>query len=525
MPFERASGILCHLTSFPSRFGIGDLGKGARDFVEWLAGARQQLWQVLPLGPTGYGDSPYQCFSAFAGNPMLISPEGLVDSGLLPAGALDDVRSFPDDRVDFGPVIEYKQDLLRQAYLNYKAAGTAAQQANLQAFTEQNAAWLPDFALFMAIKRHFGGGSYHDWPQDVRLREPAALAGLEKELSDEVCYHAFVQWVFWEQWRGLKDLCAEKGIRIIGDVPIFVAEDSADVWANPEQFRLDAEGKPTVVAGVPPDLFSATGQRWGNPHYNWDQMRGDGFRWWISRIQQTLRFVDIARIDHFRGFAAAWEIPASEETAVKGKWAKAPGHELFVAVRNALGDLPLIAEDLGVITPDVNELRLEFGLPGMKVLQFAFGMEFNPQYLPHNFEHNYIVYPGTHDNNTTRGYYWEPGRSERERHHIRQYFRTDAHEIAWDFIWGAWSSVADLAVTTLQDVFSLGAEARMNFPSRPSGNWHWRYTPSMLAPQVAARLAEMTEVYGRARPGPEEAGEGAEEKSPWPKGYPVPEAA
>ncbi len=523
MPFERASGILCHPTSFPSRFGIGDLGKGARDFVDWLAAGKQQLWQVLPLGPTGYGDSPYQCFSAFAGNPMLISPEELVDAGLLAAAAVDDVPTFPSNRVDFGPVIEYKQGLLRQAYAYYEDMGSAAQRARLQGFEEQNVAWLHDFALFMAIKRHFGGGSYHDWPRAARLREPEALAELERELTDEVAYQTVLQWVFWEQWSALKARCAEKGIKIIGDVPIFVAEDSADVWANPEQFRLDPEGNPTVVAGVPPDLFSETGQRWGNPHYNWDRMRRDGFEWWIDRIRQTLRFVDIVRIDHFRGFAAAWEIPASEETAVKGRWVAAPGHELFVAVQNALGDLPLIAEDLGVITPDVTALRLEFGLPGMKVLQFAFGMEFNPQYLPHSFEHNYVVYPGTHDNNTTLGYYWEAERSELERHHIRQYFRTDAYEIAWDFIWGAWSSVADLAVATLQDVFNLGAEARMNFPSRPSGNWQWRYAPGMIAPRLAERLAEMTETYGRARPVLEETQEGAEQKSPWPKGYPIPE--
>ncbi len=528
MPFERASGILCHPTSFPSRFGIGDLGKGAWDFVNWLADAKQQLWQVLPLGPTGYGDSPYQCFSASAGNPMLISPEGLAHSGLLPHTALLDTPYFPRERVDFGPVIEFKQRLLRESYAYFKSHATEAQRAGLEWFREQNAAWLEDFALFMAIKAHFGGGSWHDWPREIRLREPGPLGALAAELTDEAGYHVFLQWAFWDQWKALKDQCAAKGIRIIGDVPIFVAEDSADVWANPEQFHLDAEGSPTVIAGVPPDLFSADGQRWGNPHYNWDQMQRDGFKWWIGRIQQTLRFVDIVRVDHFRGFAAAWEIPAGEATAVKGKWVKAPGHDLFVAVRDALGDLPFIAEDLGVITPDVDALRLEFGLPGMKVLQFAFGMELNPQYLPHNFEHNYVVYPGTHDNNTTLGYYWEPERSEVERDHIRRYFRTDAHEIAWDFITAAWSSVADLAIATLQDVFNLGAEARMNFPSHASGNWHWRYTEEMLAPDISRRLADLTTIYGRARPEPKavpQAGEEEEVKSPWPKGYPIPESA
>lgn len=520
MAFERASGVLCHPTSFPSRFGIGDLGKGAWDFVDWLAQAKQQLWQVLPLGPTGYGDSPYQCFSAFAGNPMLISPEGLAYSGLLPHTALYDTPYFPNDRVDFGAVIQYKTGLLRQSYAHFKGHATPAQRAGLDWFTEQSQVWLNDFARFMAIKGHFGGGSWHDWPRAVRLREKDALAALERDLADEIGYQVFLQWAFWEQWEALKVHTGEQGVKIIGDIPIFVAEDSADVWANPEQFKLDEEGNPIVIAGVPPDLFSASGQRWGNPHYDWARMRRDGFKWWIDRIRQTLRFVDIARIDHFRGFAAAWEIPADEETAMNGKWVKAPGHDLFVAVKDALGEVPFIAEDLGVITPDVDELRLEFGLPGMKVLQFAFGPEYDPEavYLPHNFERNYIVYPGTHDNNTTVGYYWEAERTELERHNIRRYFRTDAHDVAWDFIHAAWASVADLAVATLQDVFALPAEARMNFPSRASGNWHWRYTTDMPAPHVAQRLADLTELYGRAKPEPKAAGE--EAPSIWPKDYP-----
>jgi 4-alpha-glucanotransferase len=356
----------------------------------------------------------------------------------------------------------------------------------------------------------------------LRLREPAAMADAQRELADEVDYHAFLQWVFWDQWAALKKRAADKGIRIVGDVPIFVAEDSADVWANPEQFKLDEEGNPTVIAGVPPDLFSATGQRWGNPHYNWEQMRRDGYRWWIERVKQTLKFVDIVRIDHFRGFAAAWEIPADEETAVKGKWVRAPGRDLFLALRAAIGELPFIAEDLGVITPDVDALRLEFDLPGMKILQFAFGMELNPKYLPYNYESNSIVYPGTHDNNTTVGYYWEPERTEIERHNIRRYLRTDGHDIAWDFIWAAWSSASDQAVATLQDVMSLGADARMNFPSRASGNWHWRYTEPMLATHLAYRLEDLTDIYGRCAPEPEEEPAAVEplEDSVWPKDYP-----
>ncbi len=495
MSFPRSGGVLCHPTSFPGRFGIGDLGKGAYDFVDWLADAGQQLWQVLPLGPTGYGDSPYQCFSAFAGNPLLISPEGLAWNGLLPHDALNDVPPFPAHAVDYGWVIDYKQRLLRQSFAYFKEHGSADQHQGFAWFRAQNADWLDDFALFMALKGYFGGGSWHDWPREVRLREPAALADHREKVAAEAEYQAYLQFVFNDQWSALKRHAAERGIQIIGDVPVFVAEDSADVWANPDQFRLDSEGNPTVVAGVPPDLFSATGQRWGNPHYNWDVMRQDGFQWWIKRIRQTLQFVDIVRIDHFRGFEASWEIPADEPTAINGHWAKAPGAELFQAVQQALGVLPIIAEDLGIITPEVDALRLQFDFPGMKVLHFAFGPEFFPPYLPYTYETNCIVYPGTHDNNTTVGYWNE--RTEIEKHNIRRFTGTDAHDIAWDFIRLAWSSVANQAVATLQDVMGLGEEARMNYPSRAGGNWQWRYTADMLTPELAARLRDFSETYGR----------------------------
>jgi 4-alpha-glucanotransferase len=499
MEFERASGVLCHPTSFPGRFGVGDLGKGAWDFVDWLAAAGQRLWQVLPLGPTGYGDSPYQCFSAFAGNPLLISPEGLAWSGLLPHEALADAPAFPQDHVDYGWVIQHKHGLLRRSHEHFKAHASDDQRKGYAWFQEQNANWLPDFALFMALKRHFGGGSWHDWPREIRLRRPEPLGELSRQLADDVNYETYLQWVFFEQWGALKRHANEQDIRIVGDVPIFVAEDSADVWANPEQFRLDAEGNPTVVAGVPPDLFSATGQRWGNPHYNWDIMRQDGYRWWIARIRQTLRFVDLVRIDHFRGFVASWEIPADEPTAVKGKWVKAPGRELFETVEKELGKLPIIAEDLGIITKAVDALRMEFGFPGMKILQFAFGMEFNSKYLPYNYETNCIVYPGTHDNNTTAGYWREPERTEIEKRNILRYTGTDGRDIAWDFIRLAWYSTANQAVAVLQDVMSLGQEARMNFPSRAGGNWQWRYTEPMLTPALAARLYDFTETYGRLK--------------------------
>jgi len=498
MPFPRSSGILCHPTSFPSRYGIGDLGKGAYDFLEWLTSAKQQLWQVLPLSPTGYGDSPYQSFSAFAGNPLLISPDSLAWSGLLPRDALIDVPTFPVFRVDFGPVIQYKQSLFRLSYEHFKIQATNDQRNGFAEFRDRTRGWLPDFALFMALKGHFGGGSWHGWARDILVRYPPALDYYRKTLADETGYHEYLQWQFAEQWGSLKASANALGIQIIGDVPIFVAEDSADVWSRPELFYLDEARNPIVIAGVPPDNFSATGQRWGNPHYRWDVMAQSGYRWWVERIRHTLTTVDIVRIDHFRGFEAAWEIPASEPTAIKGRWAKGPGAAFFQAVNAALGKLPIIAEDLGVITPEVDALRTQFGFPGMKVLQFGFALDNDPKYLPHTFEQNYIVYPGTHDNNTVIGWFNEAIRTGPEKWNCLRYLGTDGRDLAWDFIRMAWGSVANQAVACLQDVMSLGNEARMNFPSKESGNWQWRYTPEMLTDAFAARLRELTEIYDRA---------------------------
>ncbi len=498
MSFPRSSGILCHPTSFPSRYGIGDLGKGAYDFVDWLVKAKQQLWQVLPLGPTGYADSPYQAFSAFAGNPLLISPETLVWAGLLPADALVDAPAFPSHKVDFGPLIAYKQGLLRRSYEHFKAHATEAQRDGFRQFSERHASWLADFGLFMALKGYFGGGSWHGWPQDIRMRAGNALVYYWDKLGAEANYHQYLQWLFADQWSALKGYANAAGIQIIGDIPIFVAEDSADVWARPDQFQLDAEGNPVVIAGVPPDNFSATGQRWGNPHYRWDRMAADGYRWWIARVHQTLTMVDIVRIDHFRGFEAYWEIPAAEPTAVKGRWMKGPDAALFEAINAALGSLPIIAEDLGVITPEVDALRLRFNFPGMKILQFGFALDNNPKYLPHTFEKDYIVYPGTHDNNTVIGWFNEEKRIGAEKWNCLRYLGTDGHDLAWDLIRMAWASVANQAVTCLQDVMSLGNEARMNFPSTTSGNWQWRYSAEMLTDALAARLRELTEIYDRA---------------------------
>jgi 4-alpha-glucanotransferase len=498
MGFPRSSGVLCHPTSFPSRYGVGDLGKGAYDFIAWLSAARQQLWQVLPLGPTGYADSPYQCFSAFAGNPLLISPETLVWAGLLPAEATTDAPAFPAQRVDFGAVIAYKQSLLRRSFQHFRAAASPEQRGGLEGFRAAHGHWLADFALFMAIKGYFGGGSWHGWPRDIRVREEGALHYYRQALADEIAYHEYLQWLFADQWGALKAHANRAGISIIGDVPIFVAEDSADVWSHPEQFLLDAEGNPTVIAGVPPDNFSATGQRWGNPHYRWDHMAATGYAWWVERVRQTLTQVDIIRVDHFRGFEAAWEIRADEPTAVNGRWVKGPGAALFEAIQRGLGKLPIIAEDLGVITAEVDALRLQFGFPGMKVLQFGFALDNNPKYLPHSFERDFIVYPGTHDNNTVIGWFNEAIRAGGEKWNVLRYLGTDGRDLAWDFIRMAWSSVANQAVASLPDVMSLGNEARMNFPSVPSGNWQWRYTAEMLTDALAARLRELTEIYDRA---------------------------
>jgi len=504
MSFPRSSGILCHPTSFPGPYGIGDLGKGAYDFVDWLKAAKQQLWQVLPLGPTGYGDSPYQSFSAFAGNPLLISPEGMVWSGLLAADALEDAPDFPAHRVDFGAVIGFRHSIYRRSFDYFKAADTPQQRDGFAAFRERQAAWLADYGLFMALKGYFGGGSWHLWPRDIRLRQPEALAYYREKLEDEATYHEYLQWVFADQWSALKKHANDLGIQIMGDIPIFVSEDSADVWSRPELFQLDTEGNPTVIAGVPPDLFSNTGQRWGNPHYRWDVMAADGYLWWRDRIRHVLTQVDIIRIDHFRGFEAYWEVPADEETATNGRWVKGPGAALFQAIQANLGALPIIAEDLGVITPEVDALRLQFGFPGMKILQFAFGMENNPQYLPHNYDRNSIVYPGTHDNNTVVGYFNEADRKSAEKWNCLRYLGCDGSDLAWDFIRAAWASVSNQAVTCLQDVMSLGAEARMNYPSRESGNWQWRYTEGMLTDALGARLRELTEIFERAAPEPKE---------------------
>ncbi|MBA2668451.1 MAG: 4-alpha-glucanotransferase [Trueperaceae bacterium] len=493
MPFPRSSGVLLHPTSLPGPGGIGELGDHAYRWVDLLADAGQSLWQVMPLGPTGYGDSPYQSFSTFAGNPYLISLERLRSSGLVTGD--DAIPDLPDTHVDFGPTITARLGRLERAARAFASSADAASRSAFEAFCEAERAWLDDFALFMALKEAHGGRSWNEWEAPLRDRDAAALAEARGAHADAVTRHKLWQHWFYEQWSALKAHANARGVRIIGDVPIFVAYDSADTWANRSLFHLDAAGAPTVVAGVPPDYFSATGQRWGNPLYRWDRMAETGFAWWIRRFESTLDFVDLVRIDHFRAFAGYWEIPAAEPTAVRGRWVKGPGQPFFDALAGVLGTLPILAEDLGVITPDVELLRDDNGLPGMKVLQFAFAGGADDPYLPHNFPANAVVYTGTHDNDTTVGWYAQA--PEAERDFVRRYLARDDDAIAWELWRVASLSVADIAIAPLQDLLGLGSEARMNTPGVASGNWGWRFAWEAIPAWLPGQLRELAEVYGR----------------------------
>lgn len=496
MRFERSSGILLHPTSLPGRLGIGDLGEHAYTFVDTLVDCGQKLWQICPLGPTGYGDSPYQCFSAFAGNPLLISLETLMHLGWLEEQDIEGHGPFDDQRVEFGRVITFKFAMLQRAYERFAASMSAEQKAAFDAFCDQQRAWLDDYALFMALKSHHNGAVWNTWEWDLVHRAPAVLDEWRTKLAPQVAYQKFLQWVFFDQWRAVKAYANDKGIKIIGDIPIFVAFDSVDSWANRDLFFFDKDGNPECVAGVPPDYFSPTGQLWGNPLYRWDVMKERGYAWWISRFEQILDLVDMVRLDHFRGFAAYWRVPAGEDTAINGSWEPGPGEDFLRAVEAALGKLPIIAEDLGVITEDVTALRTAFDLPGMKILQFAFDSGEENDYLPHTYEQNCVVYTGTHDNDTTLG--WFQKCSEHDRHWVRTYLRTDGSDICWDFIHAAWSSVADLAIIPLQDMLELDSSARMNTPATTGSNWDWRFTWDMITPERRNRLRDMTKIYGRA---------------------------
>lgn len=495
MRFPRSSGVLLHPTSLPGPHGSGDLGADARHFIDWLAGAGQRLWQILPLGGIGPGNSPYMSSSAFAGNVLLIDLHELAAHGWLDSADLTPDPGLSAERLNFATVVPFRMDRLARAAARFAASGTDAQRADYAAFCEQHADWLPDYTLFMALCEREGWTDWCTWDRSLVKREPAALAAAREALSERVGFWGFCQWAFFRQWAALRAYAHDKGVEIVGDAPIFIAYQSAEVWARQDLFELDATGRPTVVAGVPPDFFSATGQRWGNPLYRWKAHAKEQYAWWVRRIRRTFELVDIVRIDHFRGFAGYWEIPASEPTAVVGRWVPGPGDALFKAIAKALGPLPIIAEDLGVITPDVDALRKKFNFPGMRILQFAFAGDATDRFLPHNHEPDTVVYTGTHDNDTAAG--WWATATDHERHHARAYFGTDGHDMPWTLIRAACASVADTAIHPLQDILALPTEARMNFPGKGEGYWEWRFTWGQVHAWHGQRLAELCRLYGR----------------------------
>lgn len=501
MRFTRGSGILLHPTSLPGPFGIGDLGKASYRFIDFLAGAGQSYWQVLPLSPTGHDNSPYQSPSAFAGNPMLISPEGLVEVGHLSEADLEDVPAFPDDRADFGAAARYKSELLDRAFRNFRSQASPDQRAAFQTFCQEQASWLDDFALFMALRKAHDSRPWREWEPGIAARRPEALTRWRRALADEIERQKYRQWQFFQQWLAVKRYANERDIQIIGDVPIFVSLDSADVWAKAHLFRFDEDLRPTVVSGVPPDYFSETGQLWGHPLYRWDLMAERGYAWWLDRFRMAFTQADVVRIDHFRGFYNYWAIPAGSKTAVDGTWEYGPGADLFEAVAADLGEVAIIAEDLGDFDEEsragVDALQDEFGCPGMKVLQFAFDSDPEDDFLPHNFSSDCVVYTGTHDNDTIVGWY-QVNSTEAEREYALAYLDSDGSDIAWDLIRLAWTSVADTAMTTAQDLLGLGHEARMNTPGTVGPpNWCWRLSRGALTDETADRLLELTEIYGR----------------------------
>lgn len=496
----RSAGVLLHPTSLPTDTGIGNLGAAAFRFVDFLHTSGLRVWQMCPLGPTGYGDSPYQCFSAFAANPYFIDPAPLADDGLLEDAELEPLRRLPRDRVDYGGLYETFWPILRQAYARFRDSGadSVADYGTLRAFREAQAHWLEDYARFMALKNHCGGRPWQEWPEQFRDYAKASRQSLPDEVADDIEAQVFFQYVVYAQLVRLRRYATSRNVSLLGDVPIFVALDSADVWANRELFQLDAAGEPTAVAGVPPDYFSDDGQLWGNPLFAWEAHRATDFRWWTERVRANLSFYDIVRLDHFRGFEACWSVPADAKTAKAGKWTESPGRELFRAIRKACPEAKLVAEDLGLITDAVRELRAATGLPGMAVLHFAFGGDAGNAYLPHNHERNMVVYSGTHDNNTTAG--WYASLDEGTRDHVRRYLSVSGDSISWDLVRAAIRSTARMAVFPLQDLLGLGGEARLNRPGAPEGNWQWRYTPEQLdglEHDSAPYLREVLGLFGR----------------------------
>ncbi|MGA2175433.1 MAG: 4-alpha-glucanotransferase [Verrucomicrobiota bacterium] len=497
-PGCRTSGVLMHVTSLPSPYGIGDVGPAAFAWVDRLHDAGQGWWQALPLGPTGYGNSPYSCLSSFAGNALLVSPDLLIEDGLLSPRDCAIGGGLPKRAVEFDAVTVFKHRLLDQAWRNFNSSDRPELSADFERFCSEEAHWLDDYALFRALKARLGGANLLDWPEDLLRRSPSAMAHARHDLAGEINESRFAQFLLSRQGNSLKEYAHERGVFLIGDLPFFVSLDSSDVWANPEWFQLDADLRPLFVAGVPPDYFSAKGQLWGNPVYDWEAIRRSGYRWCIDRLKSLLAHVDLVRLDHFRAFCAAWHVPPTAETAESGYWVPGPGAAFFEAVRAELGHLPFIAEDLGIITPDVVALRDEFELPGIRVFQFGFdGSPHNP-HLPHNYVPNTVAYTGTHDNTTTRA--WFEFLPENVRQAARSYAGTaggGGGEIAWDFIRSVWSSKSGLAIAPLQDLLNLGVEGRMNVPGIAAGNWRWRSTEEMLKPSIFERLRELTTSSGR----------------------------
>src|ERR1043166_6692551 len=501
MSFPRGSGILLHPTSLPGDFGIGDLGPEAFRFVDVLATTGQKYWQILPLGPTGYGDSPYQCFSAFAGNILLISPEKLIDEQLLTSS---DIASRPEmsaEKVDYGAVYEWKRQLILPAFEN---AWKGSMPAEFDQFCREKAWWLDDYALYRALSQR-ECKPWFEWPEEIKSRAKSALRSATEQLAPKIEAEKFYQFLFFRQWLNLRKYANEKDIKIIGDIPIFAALDSGDVWCNQDEFKLNDDGSPRVVSGVPPDHFSETGQLWGNPIYDWNKMLESGFRWWVERVRSTLEMVDIVRVDHFRGLVSAWEVRGRDKTAENGEWVAVPGRELFTALRKALGDFPVIAEDLGFVTPEVEKLRDSVGFPGMRILQNAFGGDAKNHDLPHNYIQNCVAYTGTHDNDTIVGWFNSLAEHEAEgdegagraREHCLKYLDSTGEEINWEFIRAIWASVAHIPITPMQDFLGLGTKSQMTLPATTSGNWQWRMTNSAITDDTIDRLKALTEIYGR----------------------------
>ena len=494
---NRRAGILLHITSLPSKYGIGDLGKNAYKFVDFLEASGQKLWQILPIGPTGYGDSPYSCFSAFAGNHLFISPEQLLEEGILNEDDLKNVPEFSSSKTEYNKVKVYKNKLFKKAFANF-TSGSNRFKDSFDTFCYENAYWLDDYAFYMSLKDCHNDYEWSKWEEGLVKRDISEMKKWSDKLKVEISFHKFIQFIFTQQWMKLKEYANSKNIKIIGDVPIFIAFDSSDLWGNKKLFTIEENGRPVSVAGVPPDYFSATGQLWGNPLYKWKEMEKNNFDWWIKRVRHQLKYIDILRIDHFRGFDAFWEIPGGAPTAEKGRWVKGPGKKLFNALKQQLGDLPIIAEDLGVITKSVNKLRDRFNFPGMNILQFAFGNGMERRFLPHNFKKNSVVYTGTHDNDTTRGYFEKEKNNDNNIYsHAQEYLNYFGNNITFELIRTAYASVSDTVIIPMQDILNLSTEARMNFPGTLGGNWQWRFTWEQISDNLLLKFKRLTELYER----------------------------